>query len=293
MATAQANRNCDKCGTRKAGTVCTRLACPLGTLPDWTSPAPDTGRTAEEMAAYVLIKRGLYWRPNAMGYTGVLAEAGFYTEADARARADGDGTTMQLASEATEFAPACWQETKIAVLSQQVAHLRAENANLRDRVREAEGAGRDPDGSGHPAEPEPASGLGPSDGCPSRSPAEADPPRPFKEVLPEAYGWQVDADGYLWGLTAGDMGYDKTDMRLIDLFDLAVEAEWHRFKITREKKWPVHEITLDFISTLAAALGIEARQGRDEGSACESPSALGGMPGPLSPEPQEAGDGSL
>lgn len=102
------------------------------------TPAPDTGRTAEEMAAYVLIKRGLYWRPNAMGYTGVLAEAGLYTEADARARADGDGTTMQLASEATEFAPACWQETKIAVLSQQVAHLRAENANLRDRVREAE-----------------------------------------------------------------------------------------------------------------------------------------------------------
>lgn len=31
--------------------------------------------------------------------------------------------------------------------AEEIAHLRAENANLRDRVREAEGAGRDPDGS--------------------------------------------------------------------------------------------------------------------------------------------------
>ncbi len=174
-----------------------------------------------------------------------------------------------------------------------VKGFEAEAAQLRSRLLQAEKGGeiseRDPDGSGHPAEPEPAGGLGPSDGCPSRGPAEADPPRPFKEVLPEAYGWLVDADGYLWGLTAGDMGYDQTDMRLVELFDLAIEAEWHRFQITREKKWPVHEITLDFISTLAAALGIEARQGRDEGSACESPTPQGGMPDLLTPN-QEAGD---
>lgn len=78
-------------------------------------------------------------------------------------------------------------------------------------------------GPDHSAEPEPANGLGPTGECSSRGPAAADPSLPFKEVLLEAYGWLVDADGYLWGLTAGDMGYDQTDMRLVDLFDLAIE----------------------------------------------------------------------
>lgn len=135
-----------------------------------------------------------------------------------------------------------------------------------------------PFGPGSQASPEAPSDLRPTGVDPSRGPVDADPPRPFKEVLPEAYGWLVDEDGYLWGLTAGDMGYDQTDMRLVDLFDLAVEAEWHRFKITGEKKWPVHEIALDFISTLAAALGIKAQKGQAQILVANSPVAEGDAP---------------
>ncbi|KAA0117832.1 hypothetical protein CIW48_26870 [Methylobacterium sp. P1-11] len=99
------------------------------------TPAADPGRTAEtnEPAIYVLIKRGLYWRPEAQGYTGVLAEAGRYAEAQAKPYREEPrlGTKVMLASEAPEFAPACWEETKIAVLKNEIAQLRS-------RLQEAE-----------------------------------------------------------------------------------------------------------------------------------------------------------
>lgn len=49
---------------------------------------------------WVLRKRGAFYRPNGHGYTTRIAEAGRYSEADAKARADRrDGVTAHLASE--------------------------------------------------------------------------------------------------------------------------------------------------------------------------------------------------
>ena len=40
MTMVQSDRTCPQCGTRRAGSICTRWACPLGTLPDFSKPEP-------------------------------------------------------------------------------------------------------------------------------------------------------------------------------------------------------------------------------------------------------------
>ncbi len=63
---------------------------------------------------HVLIKRGLYWRPEGCGYTGVLADAGRYTAWEAASTRDHDQEVKSMpASEAPEFSPACWEEMKL------------------------------------------------------------------------------------------------------------------------------------------------------------------------------------
>lgn len=37
-----------------------------------------------------------------------------------------------------------------------------------------------------------------------------------QRILREAYDFQVDYTGFLWGLTAGDQGWDKTSLNLIE-----------------------------------------------------------------------------
>lgn len=105
-----------------------------------TAPTPtNTVDRALREAPYVLMKRGLYWRPNGQGYTGVLAEAGRYSETDARAHHDhdADSTTMHLASECFDFAPACWPETQIAVREATIAAQRAEIERLETSLNDA------------------------------------------------------------------------------------------------------------------------------------------------------------
>lgn len=46
----------------------------------------------------------------------------------------------------------------------------------------------------------------------------------FKEIYKMAHGWTIDNDGYLWGLTSGDQGFEKTDMRLNDLVSIALAS---------------------------------------------------------------------
>ena len=79
---------------------------------------------------YLLIKRGLYYRPNNQGYTGKRSEAGRYPETDAD---DMSGITAVHEDNAAEYAPACWQET----INQDLrARLNAAERE-RDALREA------------------------------------------------------------------------------------------------------------------------------------------------------------
>jgi hypothetical protein len=105
------------------------------------APSPALVASAEGEKPYVLMKRGLYWRPDAQGYTGVLAEAGRYSEAKARAYIDDPrlGVVAMLASEAGEFSPACWEETKLRVMRDRLTA--AESA--RDEARADQKAAED------------------------------------------------------------------------------------------------------------------------------------------------------
>lgn len=65
------------------------------------------------MPEYLLLKRGLYYRPNNRGYTGIRDEAGRYDESDAYP--DG-GVTAIHEFDAPYFAPACWNDVKVSHL---------------------------------------------------------------------------------------------------------------------------------------------------------------------------------
>ncbi len=67
---------------------------------------------------YLLMKRGLYWRPNGAGYTGLKREAGRYTAEDSswvdneRVARHEPKTTRVLESKAERFAPACASDVR-------------------------------------------------------------------------------------------------------------------------------------------------------------------------------------
>jgi plasmid stability protein len=64
---------------------------------------------------WLLVKRGLYWRPNAQGYTGLKEEAGVYSDEQSAAYRDHDDVEVTIrirASEADDIAPGCSAETE-------------------------------------------------------------------------------------------------------------------------------------------------------------------------------------
>lgn len=87
--------------------------------------------TEEKEADHVLIKRGLYYRPNGNGYTGLKSEAGLYHASYALGF---DGVLAVPFADAPVFAPACWEETKIAYFEAALATARAEAEALRERA---------------------------------------------------------------------------------------------------------------------------------------------------------------
>lgn len=62
---------------------------------------------------FLLVKRGLYYRPANAGYTGVKEQAGRYYASEA---CDMEGVSAIHEDEAPMFAEACWQDVKVKYL---------------------------------------------------------------------------------------------------------------------------------------------------------------------------------
>lgn len=75
---------------------------------------------------FLIVKRGLYYRPDSCGYTGLKREAGRYPASYANARS---GETSIHEDDAPEYSSACWEETRLADKDRQIAEL------LTDRTR--------------------------------------------------------------------------------------------------------------------------------------------------------------
>lgn len=80
---------------------------------------------------FLLIKRGLYYRPESKGYTGVKDEAGRFSLEEIALRVgvngpDGptDGITAVSEVEAPDFSPSCCIEVKARALESEVEQLR-------------------------------------------------------------------------------------------------------------------------------------------------------------------------
>lgn len=78
---------------------------------------PDTDR-------WLLVKRGLYYRANDCGYTGIKDHAGIYSDGDARARLS-PGITMVRFDDAPEFSEACFEDLARDHLQGKIERLRA------------------------------------------------------------------------------------------------------------------------------------------------------------------------
>lgn len=71
---------------------------------------------------WLLVKRGLYYRPNNCGYTGIRDHAGLYSEDEARSSV-GDGASgvkMIRLADAPEFSEACFQDLALAHLKKKL-----------------------------------------------------------------------------------------------------------------------------------------------------------------------------
>jgi hypothetical protein len=76
---------------------------------------------------YLILKRGLYFRPDDHGYTGLKREAGRYVASHACLLS---GEKAVHENDAPEYSPACWEETKLADKDRQIAEARAQHHEL-------------------------------------------------------------------------------------------------------------------------------------------------------------------
>lgn len=76
---------------------------------------------------YLLLKRGLYWRPNSLGYTGAKVAAGRYTLEEAKSLAN-DGVSYVAESKAPLVSPSACPAAVAGDYEAQIARIRAEAA---------------------------------------------------------------------------------------------------------------------------------------------------------------------
>lgn len=85
--------------------------------------------------AWLVVKRGLYYRPEDCGYTGIRDEAGRYTLEEAKAREcspkNGVAVTIVKFSEAPLFSKACWSELALAYTQRKLVEAEATIERLR------------------------------------------------------------------------------------------------------------------------------------------------------------------
>lgn len=91
---------------------------------------------------FLIEKRGLYYRPNAQGYTGLKRDAGRYTFEEAAERVgpngpDGpqDGLSMWREQDAPQFSSACAWDVRLV----EKTRIRARNEALREAAVLAQG----------------------------------------------------------------------------------------------------------------------------------------------------------
>lgn len=70
---------------------------------------------------YLLLKRGLYYRPNSQGYTGIKEHAGRYRKEDEKP--DSDVFAIHE-DDAEEFSTACWDDIKVEYLKDKIKEYR-------------------------------------------------------------------------------------------------------------------------------------------------------------------------
>lgn len=88
----------------------------------------DTNQRARE---YLLVKRGLYYRPDNQGYTGIRDLAGRYFESDASPE---DGVTAVHHEEAPLFSAACFDDLKVKHLLGKIAEAEERATSARDEA---------------------------------------------------------------------------------------------------------------------------------------------------------------
>lgn len=89
---------------------------------------------ANTVEQYVIIKEGLYYKPNQMGYTGVLKYAGRYSEDEAKSHARIPGIFYQHEDTAPRFSANCFSDIRDREIMGDMDELEAENRRLRTRI---------------------------------------------------------------------------------------------------------------------------------------------------------------
>jgi hypothetical protein len=90
-------------------------------------PAPDVpGADEVGEPKWLLVKRGLYYRPNSHGYTGIKDDAGRFEEAYAQNHCRDTDVTMIREDRAPEYSSACFPDVMADHVQRKFARLQAE-----------------------------------------------------------------------------------------------------------------------------------------------------------------------